>query len=375
MNHSPNGTRKEHEFLVLDGLRGFAAISVMIFHYTGSLSHYAWRWPLHAFLAVDFFFVLSGFVIAHAYGIRLASGRQFIGEFMTRRLIRLYPLYLVGLSLLMAALAAKAALGGLTVSSIPRFYTYACGLFFLPSPPSLLTGNPAYANVFPLDTPAWTLSLEIGINLVYALLCRYLTTPRLAVLVFLNGIGLTVAVWLNHKFDIGWNWPSYAGGWARVFWSFFAGVLLYRVFCLFEARNHKHFNPWVGVLLALILIVIFSIHRVYEKYDLLVGVLLSPLAVLIGARTAIWHPLHRVYAWLGRTSYALYILHSPLLWVFIYISKHLYVDPFRHSEALVPVFAFLSLLIASMLDIVYDMPVRSFLTHRLNSRLPAQGVA
>src|SRR6204780_4912905 len=92
------GSGKEH-FEVLDGLRGSAAFLIVIFHlFNYSFGfHGPWALVKHAYLAVDFFFALSGFVVAYAYDDRWT--RMTILQFFRIRLIRLHPLVLVGATL------------------------------------------------------------------------------------------------------------------------------------------------------------------------------------------------------------------------------------------------------------------------------------
>src|SRR5688572_27186028 len=85
---------KQH-FQILDGLRGIAALAVVIFHFM------EWIFPDisnnfigHGFLAVDFFFCLSGFVIGYAYDDRIR--KMGTGAFFKARLIRLHPLVILG---------------------------------------------------------------------------------------------------------------------------------------------------------------------------------------------------------------------------------------------------------------------------------------
>jgi hypothetical protein len=89
---SPHSARS-HRFHLLDGLRGFAAILVVLYH----MPPYLQRWFAcpNAFLAVDFFFCLSGFIIAYSYEDRILRGMSF-RDFCSSRLIRLYPLYFLG---------------------------------------------------------------------------------------------------------------------------------------------------------------------------------------------------------------------------------------------------------------------------------------
>src|SRR5262249_7832929 len=103
----PSSRQPRHEFLALDAMRGIAAISVVFFHY--GIDLHSQLMP-NAPLAVDFFFVLSGFVVAHAYEKRLLAGWS-LRSFAVHRLIRLWPLYLFALALPVAAMVFEVALG------------------------------------------------------------------------------------------------------------------------------------------------------------------------------------------------------------------------------------------------------------------------
>src|SRR3982750_333356 len=87
--------RTKQHFQVLDGLRGIAALSVVMFHFMEWVyTDYTRNFIAHGFLAVDFFFCLSGFVIGYAYDNRI--GKMGVKEFFKSRLIRLHPLVVLG---------------------------------------------------------------------------------------------------------------------------------------------------------------------------------------------------------------------------------------------------------------------------------------
>src|ERR687885_1577591 len=93
INSMPLST-KPH-FAILDGLRGVAALAIVVFHfmewvYTDPSQNFI----AHGFLAVDFFFCLSGFVIGYAYDDRI--GQLGLATFFSLRLIRLHPLVVLG---------------------------------------------------------------------------------------------------------------------------------------------------------------------------------------------------------------------------------------------------------------------------------------
>ena len=333
---------KPHAFLVLDALRGVAAICIVIYHCTAILSGKETGWPTNAPMAVDFFFVLSGFVIAHAYEQRLMSGMTF-GQFMRIRLIRLYPLYFLGLTLPLVAMPF----------TIPAGYWF--GLFFIPTPQELLPPSmAAFPLMFPLNAPAWSLSLEILINIVYAKLCRKLDTQNLIALVALASGFLGLVLW-SYAQDDAWQSLRPYSSLARVTFSFFAGVLLHRIFIL---KNRTQFPPWVSIILALGLIADFLNPYASHAYIFLSTAVLFPLIIWVGAGTSIRQQSQELCAWLGRISYALYILHWPLLTL---------MKPYLGKTSAGSVIAGcgVCLLAASILDKLYDQPIRNWLNRKL----------
>ncbi len=377
MNGEPTDIRKEksHAFPVLDGLRGIAAIAVMLTHYSMYTNKEMVGWVQSAYLAVDFFFVLSGFVVAHAYEKSLLSGKSF-GWFMTRRLIRLYPLYWFGLTLSLVTLGAKYLLEQSGPDSFPVSYIFS--IFLLPTPHAFIAPYDKiflnYRNIFPLDGPAWSLSLEIGVNIIYALICRKLTMSWLAVFVALSGFVLARAMHHYYDSNLGWDWHTYAGGWTRVVWSFFGGILLYR---LFRLKPRMNMPGWIAIILAAILMSIFA--RPFTpgwEYGLVNCLITFPLLVWIGAKVKVGEIGRIVCAWLGRISYALYIIHMPLLPILIFVYKYGPIDIGTSIPLTIAGWAIPSIAVAIVLDILYDAPIRAFLTKKLAvTKLPARSIA
>ncbi len=361
--------QKEHAFLVLDGLRGVAAVSVMIYHYSGQLHDEFTPWLPNAFLAVDFFFVLSGFIVAYAYEHRLMAGEP-AAQFMLRRFIRLYPLYWLGTTLPLLMQAAIGLLSGQSgASSCSRLvFPYILNVLFLPLLPSLLT-TPTHTSIpaFPLNVAAWSLSVEVGVNGIYGVLGRRLKTSRLIVLVLISCIALASAIWTMGTPNMGWQVATYDGGWARAMWSFFLGVLLFRSFQ--SRQDQEPFPAWIGGTLAIGLFTSFAWPSVASAYALWNTIVVFPLIVWVGARTRIWRAAHRVYAWLGRVSYALYILHVPLFFVYVLISKRIGLHLQENISLSVFAYSALSLSIVSILDAAYDTPMRLLLA-RIAARHP-----
>jgi Acyltransferase family len=206
-------------FSTLNGLRGLAALAVVTLHV-----------PDHTFrellpgspLAVDLFFVLSGFVLAHSYTERLRDEMGAM-EFMRIRIIRLYPLYILGTALVMAHFALLAGFNYRAWLHVIGSAVFA--VLFLPTPPGI---SPDW-HPFPLNFPAWSLFFELVINYVFALLLPRLTN-RLLAGVILIGLPMLIATGLYFgDLTPGWSFSNFWGGGGRVVYSFFAGVAAYRV--------------------------------------------------------------------------------------------------------------------------------------------------
>jgi peptidoglycan/LPS O-acetylase OafA/YrhL len=209
--------RETKHFETLDALRGVAALAILIFH-LGS-NHVSGNFVPKAYLAVDFFFLLSGFVIARAYETSLVADRD-IQLFLKRRAIRLYPLILLATILGFVAEASKAAFlhsaDAMPLSALPA--ELVCGLLMIPY---LGAGSGA---IFPLVIPVWSLFLEIIANLLYALAARLLSMNRLVVFIICAALGFICVNQHYGNADEGFARSDVLAGMIRVLLSFFLGV-------------------------------------------------------------------------------------------------------------------------------------------------------
>src|SRR5262249_10538174 len=171
----------------------------------GALWH-TWQPPL-AFLAVDLFFVLSGFVLSLNYDRRLAEGMTGVA-FMRLRMIRLLPLLVVGT---LAAVVASSVMQSGQLRSGEAAVSSVLAILAIPTPPvtqSLV--------LFPLNPPFWSLFFELWIaNLMFALLWNRLRGATLWSVIAIGAVGLLVAERYFHSMDTGWAWRNVAGGFAR----------------------------------------------------------------------------------------------------------------------------------------------------------------
>lgn len=273
---------------ILDGARGLAAAGVVLFHFSETLA------PAHGYLAVDLFFLLSGYVVALAYGARLKAGAS-LGWFLRVRMARLYPLYLAGMVLgfvIRVRVQPDAALWGL-----------AGGWAFLP------TGLP-YGAAFPANEVMWSLSLEVLASLAFALGGWRLGNRALAAVVVSSGVVMTACILHFGDANLGSVTGDYLAGFPRLLFSFPLGVLIFR---LHQASRLRLWRPPGVVALAGVAAVLAlpRLHPALEAATILAG-FPALFLVMLGA-PAPANRLAGIYVWAGRLSYPLYSLHFPIL--------------------------------------------------------------
>lgn len=348
-----SGASKER-FVVLDGMRGLAALAVITDHVPSSLmmSLLPGR-----YLAVDFFFVLSGFVLAHVYSDKLSAGMTPL-SFMRLRLVRLYPLYLVGV-LIGAAWATTFVLKGWFDMPLMNVATsLAFALVLLPCPPSLSLWPSA---PFVLNGPSWSLFFELFINAVFALVARWLTPALCLGFMAVGGVLLVPTAFGFGQLDGGFAWSNFIAGFPRVTFGFFAGVWLYRMRSRWSAPSLPAWAAYGG--LALVFMV--PAQGVWRAaFDLFAVLVLFPALVAFSAGTQAHGALLRVSTVIGVLSYGVYILHVPL-WEWIRLGlEYFALDALLPGVVKVLLTAAVALGAAAILHAVYDVPARRFLSGR-----------
>ena len=345
-----------HVYLNLDAMRGVAAISVMLYHFSPFISD--GKVLPSSYLAVDLFFLLSGFVIAHAYDRKIEAGMGF-GSFLLIRLIRLYPLYLAGTLLGAFYLLIKNRLMPgeyMPMSDIAMMLT--TGMLFIP-----LVGD-AYHTIFPLNPASWSLFFELLVNIAYVLMFFVLSKRVLAALIAGSLALLVLAAMLAGTLDFGMTGQTIVSGLPRVTFSFFLGVLLCRSMGRYQGSlGFLQKGYWVEIAIALTL-VIFAIAPDgvgRAPYDLACVVLLFPAMVAIGAAAPTRPRLKKLYGWLGRISYPIYIIHTPMLMIIAGAGKAVSIDPFANHPWFGIVMAVSVIVIADIATRLYDEPLRRFL--------------
>ncbi len=368
---------------LLDGLRGAAALMIVWYHvfegfaFAGGTAIETFN---HGHMAVDFFFMLSGFGISYAYDDRWqapGSKRLTLGGFFRRRLIRLHPMIVMGALIGCATFL----IGGCekwdgTVTPLPWVMTaLVLTMLFIPAYPGAgyeVRGN---GEMYPLNGPGWSLFFEYIGNILYALFIRRLSNKGLAALVALTGLawGYFALTDVSGYGSIGMGWTldgaNFGGGLLRMMFPFSLGMLLAR-----------HFNPvrvrgifWISIVL---LFGLFSVPFIPAEalpavqginvncaYEFLTITLVFPVIVWLAASgTTSDATSSRICKFLGDISYPLYIVHYPVMYLFYawLIDNKLYT--LGETWPTVLLVCTINIVLAYAALKLYDEPVRRWLT-------------
>lgn len=353
---------------ILDGLRGVAAIMVVCFHIFEAFatSHLDQRIN-HGYLAVDFFFILSGFVVGYAYDDRWGTMKP--KDFIKRRIIRLHPMVVMG-AIIGAIMFYTQGCSVWDVSVVPvvaLLIATLLNMFLIPA----TTGTEirGVGEMFPLNGPSWSLFFEYIGNILYVLFIRKLSTKALAVLVFVAGCGLaSFAIWGPlGDICVGFSLTEteFTGGSFRLLFSFSAGLLLSRIF---KPANIKG-AFWICSLFIVALLAVPRIGGAEHLwmngiYDTVCCVVFFPLLVYLGASGNTTDKYTtRVCKFLGDISYPLYMVHYPFIYLYFAWVKN---NDLTFEESLPGAVGVIagSIIVAYICLKFYDIPVRRYLTNR-----------
>lgn len=337
----------------LDGMRGLAAI-VVVLHHCGL----QWGDGLAAsgYLAVDFFFALSGFVVAHAYQQRLEAGMS-LHRFVAIRVVRLYPLFALGLALGLVKQAGQIAMHDMTALS-PSQLLMTTGL----SAAMLPTPGRELVSVFPLNTPAWSLFFEMVASAAFGLVVYRWRTRSVAGAMVAAAAVLVVGVLTRGGQGLGTNWSDFLYGFPRLFYAFLLGVLMFRLSR--SGARRRAIESYAAVPGLVVMLMAVPPHEMEKAYQLGVLFIGIPLLLRAGILWDVAARHERLFAWLGDISYPIYILHFPLLMITLFLTKRLGVP---HGVAAVGFLAGM-LAFATLALRWFDAPVRRRLSLWL--RLP-----
>jgi peptidoglycan/LPS O-acetylase OafA/YrhL len=296
-----------HRFHLQDGLRGLAAILVVCYHAPGYM-----RLDFQGgFLAVDFFFCLSGFVMMHAYGARLRESMT-LRDFLVVRVLRLWPLYLLGTLIEMARFPlARVRVTYAQHHLTATVFLVVCGLVGIPNLMRFVYAG----SLYPFNLPCWSLAYEMLANIGFAASARKrLATPALAAICVLSFACLLFVALSHHTLDSGASIAGWRLALARVGFSFSTGALLFK---LREGRNASFLaSNLAAILLAAIFTVTFlvPVSKVHAPaYQFVCITLIFPAVVYCASRISVSGVLLATAVVLGDMSYPIYVLHEGLM--------------------------------------------------------------
>jgi len=369
MNNNRNGLVNKPHYPVLDGLRGVAAIIVVTFHLAEPLatSHLDIL-VNHGYLAVDFFFLLSGFVIGYAYDDRWAKLTP--ADFIKRRIERLQPMVVLGMTLGAVGFYFTDATLWPLIHTVPAWkvlLVMLIGYTILPVPLSLDIRG--WQEMHPLNSVGWSLFFEYIANILYAFLIRKLSNKVLSIILGIAAIALAHMAITNGDVGGGWtlNLEQVRIGFTRMMYPFFGGLLLYRVT---KPTQIKNAFLWCSILVAAVLYMpriggaaTLWLNGIYESVCI---IFVFPLIVYLGASGFLHTTTEKaVCKFLGEISYPLYLVHYPLVYFYVaWISDH-------KGVTLTQMWPYALMILAGAIILAYaalkwyDEPIRKWLKTKL----------
>ena len=366
---------KPHYHL-LDGLRGVAALMVIWYHvfegyaFAGGTTIDTFN---HGYLAVDFFFILSGFVIGYAYDDRW--GKNFtMKDFIKRRLIHLHPMVIMGavVGAITFYIQGSVQWDGTHIGISMVMLSLLCTIFFIPAMPGVgyeVRGN---GEMFPLNGPCWSLFFEYIGNILYALFIRRLSNKALTIVVVLLGVALASFAIFNvsgyGNIGVGWTLDgvNFIGGLLRMLFPFSMGMLLSRNFKPMKLRGAF----WICTL---VMIALFAVpylegtesictNGIYEAFCIIIA---FPILLWIGASgTTTDKKSTQICKFLGDISYPIYVIHYPFMYLFYaWLIKNQLFTLGETWQVALCVYAW-NILFAYLCLKLYDEPVRKYLAKR-----------
>ncbi|MEY8707763.1 acyltransferase [Bacteroides faecichinchillae] len=366
---------------LLDGLRGVAALMVIWYHIFEGYAFASGSGTIegfnHGYLAVDFFFILSGFVIGYAYDDRW--GKNFtMKDFFKRRLIRLHPMVVMGavLGAITFYIQGCVQWDGTHIGISMIMLSLLCTICFIPAMPGVgyeVRGN---GEMFPLNGPCWSLFFEYIGNILYAIFIRRLSNKALTALVVLLGIALALFAILDisgyGNIGVGWTLDgiNFVGGLLRMLFPFSMGMLLSRKFKAIKIRGAF----WICTI---ILILLFAVpylegtdpictNGIYEAFCIIIA---FPILLWLGASgTTTDKKSTKICKFLGDLSYPIYVIHYPFMYLFYaWLIKNQLFTLEETWQVASCVYTW-NILLAYLCLKLYDEPIRRYLAKRFLNR-------
>lgn len=365
-------TDTKPHYNILNGLRGVAALMVLIYHlfeaYATSPIDQGWN---HGYLAVPFFFILSGFVIGYAYDDRWIKMTP--TEFFKRRLIRLHPMVVLGVVLgaLSFILQGSIQWDGTKIGTSLVMLAMLFTLFMIPAAPGSAPEIRGNGELFPLNGPYWSLFFEYIANVLYVLFIRKLSIRNLKIWVGLTGVGLAGFAIGNGSgyghLGVGWTMADYNfwAGLLCVSFCFSAGLLVSRVFKPIRIRGAF----WICSLAVVALTAVPHLGGaespwINGMYDTFCVVFLFPLLIWLGASGQTTDAKSTALCkLLGDLSYPVYVIHYPSMYLFyawVWNNDLSFAQSWYVGVGVIVA----NILLAYLFLKIYDEPVRRSLSKR-----------
>lgn len=375
MNNLNELSKSKPHYKILDGLRGIAAIFVVLFHIfeIHSGGDHTKQFLNHGYLAVDFFFILSGYVISYAYDDRWSY--MTLGHFFKRRAIRLAPMLVMGsiIGALLFYFQPSPGLGWGIISQVPVWKVciiMVFGFFLIPVGKGLDVRG--WNEMFPLNGPAWTLFFEEIANITYALVLRRLPKMLMLILVLVAATFTANYALTNPSGDIIGGWAiddplQLKIGFLRLTFPFLAGILLARTVKLQNFQNAFWYT-------SILLILFLAIPRIggHEQpwlnglYECICLMVVFPFLVWLGASGKVEGKTEQLCKFFGDISYPIYITHYPLVYIYMaWVVNNGYTFEQSWPYALMTTVACIGLAYGIMK--IYDIPLRAWLRKRFLS--------
>lgn len=348
----------------LTSLRFWAALWVVLFHFRPYAEGWGWAAPLlgKGYLGVDFFFILSGFVLAHVYGGEIKQGTYRHGRFLTKRIARIYPMHIVMLAFF-AVLALVAPVAGLVLDSAERYD-------FSQIPAQIFLVHAWVGTGEAFNYPSWSISAEFFAYLTFPVVMLLANRPRLMAVLGLAAVfgwhfgAILVtgkpSTWLN-------DWQI-----MRIMPEFLLGAGLRQVMAVARIPGLDH---WLATPAAALAVIVFALLDVPDW--LMIGMLIALLvAAAERARSGINGVLEKPFSlYLGEISYALYMVHVAVGMVWFELSARVF-GPANGSFgiALIVIGCVLAACAAAAAEFMIERPGRRFIT-AIATRRQAQKAA
>lgn len=379
-------------YALLDALRGVAALLVVWYHVFEGYQ-FAGNKPVidfvnHGYLAVDFFFILSGFVIGYAYDDRWGKSLS-MKAFFKRRLIRLHPMVVMGAFIGMVSFVLLSDMerwDGTHSTFFLTFIAFVCSCLMLPALPGMARDVRGNGEMFPLNGPSWSLFFEYIGNILYAFFLRRLPTRALAWLTALLACALTWFAVTNQSgygsIGVGWtiDATNVLGGTLRMLCPFTVGMLMSRIF---KPMKRVRGAFWICALMLLALFHVpyisdswaFSLNNSQTSggdgdFTLCINGVFEAVSILLVFPAIVWMAASgtttdsmsaRLCRFLGDISFPLYVVHYPLMYAFYRYLIKTQTYSFADTWLLALAVMGASIGLAWLCFKCYDEPVRKWL--------------